>query len=220
MYDKRKTREDVGNNTSSCIDHIFIKMKQTNVYAAIITTTISNHYSLFCAFNKEENKKQNNQGCDNQLFRVPNFKLNNQTVSNKIKDIDWNEKIHQTKNTNEIYMTIYMTIYKTFTEIYDKSLIKTKPVKKRSMNPWINEELIKKCDYRDKLYKKWKNSENNKNYEKDYKKFRNKLNKELIYSRNNYYKHKFSENKNNIRVTWQIINEIIGKKLITSMKSL
>lgn len=38
------------------------------------------------------------------------------------------------------------------------------------------------------------------------------LNKKLVYSRNKYYKRKFFENRNDIRNTWQLINEIIGKR--------
>lgn len=47
--------------------------------------------------------------------------------------------------------------------------------------------------------------------EYEYKTFRNSLNKKLNYAKNQYYKSKFLENRNNSRVTWQIINEIIGK---------
>ena len=41
--------EDVNKNIYSCIDHLFIKNKQTNTHeqAAIIITTISDHYTCF-----------------------------------------------------------------------------------------------------------------------------------------------------------------------------
>lgn len=111
-------------------------------------------------------------------------------------------------NTNYLYNQFCNK----FSEIYKNSNTNKKHIKIRSANPWINDEIVKYCEFRDKLYTKWQNNLKNKKYEKEYKKFRNWVTKKIIFEKNNYYKQKFIENRFDLRATWQIINEIIGKK--------
>lgn len=79
-------------------------------------------------------------------------------------------------------------MYEKFSDIYKKAKVPNKNKKQRKINPWINNKLLEYCNIRDKLYNRWLNNKTNKNYEKDYKRFRNMLNKKLIYARNNHYK--------------------------------
>lgn len=193
------TREDPNKNTRTCIDHLFAKCNNTNDNAKIITTTISDHYALFFC----SNIKQTNQVRPNHNNEGP--KLNNLLVNKKIKEVNWNSVIKPCDNANEIFNKIHAIL----SDIYKNSYKTTKLSKKRSPFPWINEEIIKYCDKRDELRKKYKN---NKNIEKEYKTFRNFVNKKITYARNNHYRQKFIENRSDLRLTWQLINEIIGKK--------
>ncbi|KAM7351867.1 uncharacterized protein ACRADG_004579 [Cochliomyia hominivorax] len=199
------TREDVTKKTSSCMDHLFVKINESNTqaHASIIATTISDHYTLFCSLNQQVNA--NNKGSENNTSQQ---KLNNYLIDLKIKEIKWNDIINNINNTNDIYNKIH----EQFADIYSSSYQTKKLHKKRSSSPWINEELVKCCLIRDKLFKKFKNNKTNKNKENEYKLYRNQLNKKIITAKNNYYRQKFIDNRNDIRATWQIINEIIGKK--------
>lgn len=143
------TREDINKNTQTCIDHIFIKNKQNSLaYTAVIKTTITDHFALFYA----TNNNQVNQ--HKEKVRETKYTLNNYTVCKQIKETNWNELSNNVQDTNELYYNIYNK----FSEIYNRSLKETKASKKRSPNPWISEEIIKQCDYRDKLYRKWQNN--------------------------------------------------------------
>lgn len=202
---KESMREDVNKKTSSCIDHMFIKDNSVNTqfYSSIITTTISDHYSLFLCVNKTELNQEK------EIHNTQGPQLNNFLVNKKLNNVKWNDLI----NSNEHVNDIYNKIYEKFSEIYKSSYKTNKIIKKRSANPWINDELIKQCEIRDDLFKKYKNCKNkNTSLEREYKQFRNRLNKKIIFARNNYYRSKFIENRGDIRATWQIINEIIGKK--------
>lgn len=198
------TRVDITKKTKTCIDHMFLRNnKQTNATAAIITTSISDHFSLFCCIKEDINK----QSKETLNFQGPH--LNNSKINQMINNENWNTLMEQEQNPNNIFNKFHKKIC----QIYAKSEIKNKKIsKKRSNNPWINEEVIKLCDFRDKLYKRWYDNQNNKRYEQEYKTFRNLVNKKIIYEKNNYYKNKFNEYKNDIKATWKLINEIIGKK--------
>lgn len=197
------TREDLNQNTRTCIDHLFVRNNKTSthIHAAVIKTNIADHYSLFCCLEEEELQGSPINFCQGPT--INNFKVNQQ-----ISETDWNNMIQQNLNAN----ALFNKIQETFCEIYEKSKDIKKIKKKRSPNQWISDELIKCCNDRDKLYKKWCNNRNNKEYEFQYKQFRNSLNKKLKNTKNNYYRMKFIENRNNMKVTWELINEIIGKK--------
>ena len=48
--------------------------------------------------------------------------------------------------------------------------------------------------------------------ESQYKIYRNKLNHLIRISKRNYYDERFDSEKNNLRETWKLINEVINKK--------
>ena len=64
-------------------------------------------------------------------------------------ETDWNELMHRTDNANGLYNKIY----RRFCDIYNESIKVYTVTKKGSMNPWKSEEVIRYCEYRDKLYK-------------------------------------------------------------------
>ncbi|KNC22299.1 hypothetical protein FF38_07301 [Lucilia cuprina] len=55
------TRDDVQTNTRTCIDHCFVRDNKTKSsgYAAVITTTIADHYSILCCIKDEQSEDDN-----------------------------------------------------------------------------------------------------------------------------------------------------------------
>ena len=62
------------------------------------------------------------------------------------------------------------------------------------------------------LYKKYKSSNFNEEYGNKYKKYRNTLVTVIKNAKRLYYCNSFNYNKNDMRKTWETINELIGKK--------
>ena len=105
---KEVTREDINKNTRTCIDHMFIRnyKQPTHLHAAVIKTTISDHYSIFCCVESENHGSENNP--------LQGMKFNNFKVNQKIQQINWNDTIQQNLNTNDLCNKIY----KKFCEIH------------------------------------------------------------------------------------------------------
>lgn len=202
------TREDVSNKKSTCIDHFFLRYNKSNVkaHAVVVTTTISDHYALFGCIdrdNKNNKSKQIIKGTDY-------IKTNNTTVNRLIRETNWCAIVSLSNGTNDLFNNIY----KAFCDIYTNArYVNNKTLKKRNEYKWLSEELLKLCNVRDKLHKKWQQNKNNKTNEKIYKTFNNKLNKKIIYAKNAYNLKQFVINRNNIRGTWKLINEITGKNV-------
>lgn len=200
---KECTREDLNLNSYTCIDHIFARCKylNTNIHTTIIKTKISDHFSILCCIGENTNTNTLQNTSTQQTI------LCNNKVNHQIRETNWDELLH---HTNPVHL--FSALLKKFETIYDNSLITTRKKKKRISKPWITETLIKDCETRDKLYNKWRNNKDNKLFEANYKKYRNHLNKKLSNAKNQYYKNKFFENRANMRITWQLVNEIIGVK--------
>ena len=86
------------------------------------------------------------------------------TVYNNLKSIDWNSLFNTTNmepNINDIKNPNYL--YDVFTENFGKvfndafPLVSTFSKTKRNCNPWITPALIKCCQVKSKLYKRYKN---------------------------------------------------------------
>ena len=108
-----------------------------------------------------------------------------------------------------------------FNDVYDDCI----PLKKYKCNnrkdpkfPWISKGLLKSINTKNKLYKKYvmKPCEKSKNR---FKKYRNKLNALIKKSKKDYYDGRFNTFKNDMRKTWQTINNIIGKGNKSSTQS-
>ena len=76
--------------------------------------------------------------------------------------------------------------------------------------PWLTEGLMKCIKVKNKLYKERVKSPSPLRIE-IYKRHRNKLNSILRATEKGYYETLFQKNKNNLRKSWQIIKDIIGK---------
>lgn len=205
------TRENTNNNTSSCIDHLFIRCKQSKsqAQAAIITTTISDHYTIIGCIGEEQKRNNvNSNVCQGAGNAEINEKINNASVNMLIRTTDWNEVINQSNNTDELFDRTC----RIFHHIYEKSAAQTKRNRKRNPYPWLSEYLVKCCNIRDKLYKKLAKNRSNDALQVAYKKFNNVLNKKLIKAKNDYNMQQFIINRNNVRETWQLVNTIIGKR--------
>lgn len=199
------TREDEKNKTNTCIDHLFVRCRRTQAHAVVVTTTISDHYSVFGYV--EEIKKTKESiviGCQGS----DNTKINTKKVNNCINETDWDGIINKSNNTNELFSNIY----KVFCNIYERTKELNIKIQKRKDYPWLSNVILQCCEIRDKLHKKWCKNKDNKTNETLYKKFNNNLNKKIIFAKNTYNMRQFIMNRNNLRIVWQLINEIIGKK--------
>ena len=87
----------------------------------------------------------------------------------------------------------------------------TKKEVKISSKLWITKEILAKMKYRDKLYSKLlKCKQPNPNFNYLYKKFRNRVLKDLTDSKTSYFNQYFSLNKHNMQKLWSGIGSILN----------
>lgn len=206
---KQITREEVNRNKGTCIDHLFVRSNKTtsDAHAAVVMTTISDHYSLFGCIDVNETNDHSNddgQGTDTQQFYI-----NNKIVNKLIKKVNWNDLSNQNNGCEDKFNNLY----KTFSDIYNKAKKPFKKPKKRNEYPWLSEQIVNYCDVRDRLYQRYRKNKQNATKESEYKLFNNKLNEIITNAKNEHRRNEFIRNRYNMRGTWILISEIIGKKV-------
>lgn len=203
-------------NKGTCIDHMFVRNNKsiTNAQSAVILTNISDHYSLFGCVGEDDKQRNTNmngnddsQGTEN--LHLQNEVINSYKVNKLIKQTNWNINTNETQSCDKRFENIYNK----FNEIYIKSKQNKKNIKKRNDYPWLTEQILSYCEVRDKLYQRYQKSKNNSDKEIEYKIFNNKLNRIITDAKNEHRRKEFIKNRNNMRGTWLLINDIIGKKV-------
>ena len=82
--------------------------------------------------------------------------------------------------------------------------------KKDPLSPWITKGLLKSINKKNKLYKYYLQSPTSEKLRK-FKTYKNKLNMLIHKSKRMFFFKKIEKSKNDMKKTWNAINDIIGK---------
>jgi len=204
-YPTRITR-----TTATIIDNIFSNSLEDIVVSGIISNkSISDHQIIFSSFdNFISRKKQSNTTKTTKLIDYDSLKNEiSQTIHTSLNK-DLNGDPNQNYNTLENKLT--SAIHK-HTQTKNRKLNKFKHKK----NPWITKGLIKSIKFRDKLHLKSKTSrltiEEYQNIKTNIKTYTTIIKRLIRKLKRRYLSNKFEEHKSNLRKTWQLINDVMGR---------
>lgn len=198
----------VTNESSSCLDHMFVKIKHNikniKCLSYILNCNITDHYPV--AINLTfDNKRVDEKSNDLQVIAKTNF--------NKLKNLFKHQCWQDVLNSNDVKIATNK-----FTDIFSNlinqstSNIGKLNKKNKKIKPWISEGLITSIKERDKLKKRLLESYSE-DLEKEYKTYRNYLNTLLKKSKNNYYKNQVLQNQKNLKKIYEIISEATNNNL-------
>ena len=113
----------------------------------------------------------------------------------------------------------YTSFHNDFRHIYDSCFpIRVFKPGYKSRKPWLSEGIKSAIKKKNNLYRRQKKTKNTE-HEKTYKKYRNRLNKIISNAERAHYQQLLSDNKSNLKKSWQILKEVINKKKSTSLCS-
>ena len=129
--------------------------------------------------------------------------------------------VYKCKDVNDAYSVFYGI----FREICDKHA----PLRKNNStshskcvpkNPWVTKAILKSIKKKYKLYKRYRSSNFDQKYEREYKVYRNILTTVLKNAKRVYYSNMFNDNKQDSGKTWKIVNELLnpGKEHTASLE--
>ena len=206
---QRATR--VTRTSATAIDHIITDaIFDKTMHSGIIKTQISDHFPIFTILENCKNCK------NNEKTKITKRDFNEENIQNfhfLLENINWDQFL-PSNAPNEAYNNFL----KIFSDLYDVAFPKKEiEVKSKYLNtPWITIGLRKSSKRKQRLYEKFlkKRTLDNEKIYKDYKNLFEKIKK---CAKKNYYRNKIKLFENDIRGTWKIMKEIIGKKKCNSL---
>ena len=190
----------ITNCSATIIDHIWTNSLYFK--SGVVVADISDHYPTFITL------PMNTSSDDFVYSRSRNHSPNNIIdLKNRILDfvncldgfIDYNCETQTNILCNGLY------------DIYNLScpIIKKRISLKRASKPWLTQCLLRKIDYKHRLYRELCAGIGNVEH---YKKYKNNLTNLLRISKNRYFSQKFSDSLGNSSASWKFINRLLSRK--------
>lgn len=211
------TREEININgelTSSCIDHVNIRIKknihQLSTTSAVIYEKLADHYFIaFRVFRRDNNVTRKSAV---EYIDI----IDNKVLQEKIPGVNWFPS--EQSNLGESPDVFYSHIVNKFKNLYE---ISTKRVenknKSESQSPWINDKVKVEIKKRKILFDRWKRNKNNLLQYEEYKKQRNITTNVIKKEKRIYLFKLFKEAEGDMLKTWRILNDLMDRKLRESL---
>ena len=194
--------------SATLIDNIYVKFynNHINLNSAILVTDISDHLPVFCFITSQNIKLKSYKPLIFEKRQI-NEKVTNQ-IQTMIEQTNWNylDDININDACDELTEKIKDTL-----DLY--APLKTIKIPHTNIirDPWMTKGLIKSSNTCSKLYRKSiKQSKTDGTY-KTYIKYRNLYNQIKRVAKQTYYAQQLAKYQHDIRQTWKIINNTMGK---------
>lgn len=191
----------VTENSATLIDNILVS-NPIQITSGIVTVDISDHMPVF-VIRRNFFTPIKSAPTKQIKYRVVNENsLNN--FYNYLSQYDFNEIANDLECEEALNYIINI-----LNTTYDQCCpIRTKTISYKSqMKPWITNTIVQNIKKRQAYFLLYHQNKIPKNL---YVRFRNFVTHQIRHSRKQYYLNKFNEYNNNIRKTWQTINNIIN----------
>lgn len=198
----------------SCIDHIFVKHKNStlndDLTPVIIQNPITDHYPIVLLINYSQGMYYKREG----IQRV-RFILNYNTLKQDLTQETW-ENIYKSDNVNDMANTFISVIQQkinrnTITQKFNKSEFPRKP--------WITKGVIKSISIKNSLYKKMLHNPINLQLKNQYNLYKNILSRLIKTCKINYYKKEINKNKYDTKHLYNCVNKICNPGKWSKTKS-
>jgi len=192
---------------ATCIDHILCNDTSDVKSSYILRVNISHHLPVCINLNigsidgLRENKK-------------PRIKINDYLVNKFIDDLRVIDSNINVDCTAEECFSVFIEEFK---NSYDKCFIESNSdnsggkYKQVLRKDWITIGLAKSCATKQDLYENFKADRNKYNWDL-YIDYSRKLDRLKNKAKFDYYCRKFDENKDDLKKTWRLINNLLGRK--------
>lgn len=203
-YINKPTRID--GNSSSCIDHIFLKCKNSvheKNKSFIYEYQITDHFPIAIFFNLETN-------LNNQSQVMTKSYINYNHLESDLHKESWdliyiNETIDSITNT-------FIDLIKSYIKKHTYIISVTNKRHKKIKRPWITKGLLNSINIKNTMYKNFKKNKNNALLKESYNNYKNKLHVLIKKAKIHYFKEQINQNKGNTSQLWKTIKSICNEE--------
>ena len=192
--------------TATLIDNILTNNEQI-VQSTIVVSDITDHIPTILSINLNFVNSNVTDYSKKASYKRNHCNTNIDKLKQRLSKVKWHELLDNI-NVNDDYDKFIATFNTLYDECIPMKKCKTNR-KKDPMSPWITKGLLKSINKKNTLYKQYLKSPTNGNLQK-FKTYKNKLTVLIRKSKRMHFFTKFEKTKNNMKQTWQAINDIIG----------
>ena len=198
--------------TKTPIDNISFNGLQSNIIAGNITTDISDHLTQFISIRHEGIPDIENYNTN--ICRRNYNKLNHDKFKEDFNKINWTN-LFSVNNIDTACDSFLDQVEKLIDKHIPIEKISKRKLKQQSKKPWVNNDLLKRIEHKNKLYKRAKVEQDvnlKASLEKEVTILQKILKKDIRFEKDKYYQRFFKENKNNLIKVWKNIKNLINFK--------
>ena len=199
-------------HSTTLIDNIFTNNTTISSKNGLIVSDISDHLPIFSIVTAGRSSSLKNKN----YITVRNMsEKRTEEFKTKLENTNWEfDKESGDPNAS------YDVFIEKFPGLFD-SCFPFKIVRGKALNsfkkPWLTKALLKSINKKNKLYKQYLRNRRSDAQFLKYKTYKNKLTYLLRIAKKRYYETQIDKNKDNIKLTWKILNSLINR---TKKKSL
>ena len=188
-------------NVGTCIDHAYAANRSFSGF--IIETDITDHYTIGLKIEKQKKLKNKNK-----TIRRP---------MHDPRSIDYLKQYLRCVNWSEVCEDKTVTAFEKFERILEEGMniccpIETKDIKNKiTIEPWYTDGLLTSRKTKEKLLKDHRKQKTDLTWN-NLRTYRNVYNRTIRAAKKIYYDRQFKMAKNDSKKTWQIANELTGRK--------
>ena len=202
----------VTDKSPTLIDHIFTSCISSPLYSGIIQNDLSDYYLIYCIIPNTSLCVVKNK--TNLLIRD----VKNLDLTNYLNNLEMDMHYFMPK-LSQINAVNFNCTFKEFLSLIKFRIDSSAPLKQASRkqrrlyaNPWLTNDLLQSIKLKHRLYLTHRKSDDPDRVQ-HYKKYSNKLNKDIRKAKRNFYYNIFKINCNNPHKTWATISSLLHSKL-------
>lgn len=197
------TRIDPISNKGTIIDHVLVNIPSFEIgKCSVVETLITDHRATCVSLKLYSLQKSSTRN---------GYIIDFETLSRLLNRVDWSE-ITQLQCVNDLYdeFLFKLSDIVELSKVDATKIINKQKVKK--IKPWMTDGLCLAVRNKEKMYKRLKRlSGSNGALQKDFSKFKKKVDKWIKEAKARYYSNVFDNKANNLKKQWQVINSLTGR---------
>ena len=201
---KHPTR--IAEYSATLIDNIFINSSLKKFDSAIVYSDISDHLPIAIHLSSSIDSGKKPKTCQTRCYNKKCLENFNNTLNADLRWIEVNSLSSVKNDPNAAYDLFYAIYEEHFNKCFPLKTIKLN-TKYVPQNEWMTRGLLRSCNKRSMLFKKFKNG-GTEHDKKTYIKYRNKLKSILKKTQKSFYQDKFTSLAGNLRQTWKLLGKI------------
>ena len=154
------------------------------------------------------------ENCNTNICRRKNNKLNHDKFKEDFNKINWTN-LFSVDNIDTAYDSFLDQVEKLIDKHIPIEKISKRKLKQQNKKLWVNNDLLKRIEHKNKLYKRAKVEQDvnlKASLEKEVTILQKILKKDIRFEKDKYYQRFFKENKNNLIKVWKNIKNLINFK--------